>query len=123
HFAQRFLQRIDIEGEDAAHHDIVPGRTGGFELDRQRVDDVLILLAIIAGMDWLVFLVRRRLTGDEDEFARAFDRDDARIARMLVDLRRVDELLVHIVLPFADGSYFGLLGAGAGAGVAAVQLL
>ena len=69
-FAHRFLQRIDIERKDAAHDDVVPARAGSFELDSQRIDDVLVLFAIIAGMHRLIFLVRRRLAGDEDEFAK-----------------------------------------------------
>jgi hypothetical protein len=60
---------------------------------------IFILLLVIAGMDRLVLVVRWRLSGNEDEFAWAFDRDHARIARMLHQLRRIDEFFFHGSVP------------------------
>src|SRR5690348_14082514 len=97
--AQDFLQRVDVEGEDAADDDIVPGRACGFQLNGQPFDHALILLLVVALRDRLVIVVGRRLPSDEDHLARPFYRDDARVGRMLVELRRVDEISFHADLP------------------------
>ena len=81
---------VHVDDEKAAINHIIPGSARRSKLDRQRFHHTQVLGAYVADRNRPIFLIGRSLAGDENQFARASNGYDARVARMLEQFGRID---------------------------------